>query len=502
MPRPPRAASIRFPRPRRLVLLAALTVSAGCSVGPDYERPATPPAPATWREVDAGQAAVAPDWWHSFGSDELDRMITKAASDNYDIKAAMARIRQAEAQVEVSASPLFPTISGSGSGTRTKSATSSTGNKNGQTGFASSGINPISNNFSTKLQATYQLDFWGANRDALASSKALLDYSRFDRQTVLLSTLSSVASDYFQVLALRDRLALAHQSLDSAKEVLRGIQAQARAGTATEVDIANQVTVVEQENALIPTLEQTLAQQVDALAILLGVLPENLHIEGTSLAGLKEPVVTAGLPSTLLERRPDVASAEANLISANALLKQAIANEYPTISMTVSGGYQSSMIDTLINPQSRLWSLGTSISQTFFDGGKLFGLSAQQRGKVEEMAADYQKAVVSAFSNVEDALVAVRRTREARDAQAAVTAAAERALKGTLAQFQRGTVTTINVLDAQRTLFSAQDTLAQDRLAYMQSMVTLYQALGGGWTVKTENPTEADAAPPATDERS
>ncbi|MDG3442974.1 efflux transporter outer membrane subunit [Nitrospirillum amazonense] len=496
-----RHRSSRFPlssvakRPLLIFLMAgALT---GCTVGPDYERPETP-QPAAYRETVTGDAAkdatlrteIAADWWRQFKSPELDSLIARVASNNFDVRAAVARIRQAEGTVDEQRSTLFPTVTASAGRTRSQTGGGTTTVSNGN--FITR--NNISSNYSAKLSASYELDFWGKNRSAFESAKASLNYSRYDKQTVLMTAIATVATDYFQALAYKDRLALARQSLRDAEDVLRGIQARARAGTATDVDVANQVNVVEGERAAIPQYEQSLAQQIDALAVLVGVLPEQLKIEGTTLSGLAEPEVAPNLPSTLLTRRPDVASAEAQLIAANATLRSVIAQQYPSLSLTGSYGYQNESLGDLFNPASKLWSLGTSLSQTVFDAGNLQAQSDVQRARVEELAADYQKAVVTAFSDVEDALAGVRYTRDIRGAQEKATASADVALRGTTGQFQRGTADMVSVLTAQRTLFSAQDSLVQSRLNYLTSIVTLYRVLGGGWSVE-QTEAQADTAP-------
>ncbi|MBB6252208.1 efflux transporter outer membrane subunit [Nitrospirillum iridis] len=491
-----RHRSSRFPlssvaRPALMACLLGGALTA-CTVGPDYQRPDTP-QPAAYRETVTGdvgkdaalRAEIAADWWRQFNSPELDGLIARVSSSNFDVRAAVARIRQAEGTVDEKRSSLFPSVTGDLGRTRSRSGGTTT------SGGTRTSINST---YSAQLSASYELDFWGKNRSALESAKASLDYSRYDKQTVLMTAIATVATDYFQALAYKDRLALARRSLQDAEDVLRGIRARAQAGTATAVDVANQVNVVEGERAAIPQYEQSLAQQIDALAVLVGVLPEQLKIEGTTLNSLAQPEVAPNLPSTLLARRPDVASAEAQLIAANATLRNVIAQQYPSLSLTGSYGYQNSSLSDLFNPASKLWSIGSSLSQTVFDAGNLQAQSDVQRARVEELAADYQKAVVTAFADVEDALAGVRYTRDIRSAQEKATASADEALRGTTGQFQRGTADMVSVLTAQRTLFSAQDSLVQSRLNYLTAIVTLYRVLGGGWSVE-QTQAAADNAP-------
>jgi multidrug efflux system outer membrane protein len=465
-----------------LALALALPV-AGC-VGPSYERPPIE-VPQAWRESDAANPAaeISPDWWRGFASDELNRLIERASTASFDIRAATARIRQAEAQAEISGASLFPTLNASASGTRTKSPSTRLGTSS--TGAPVQSDTRITNSFRTSLSAAYELDFWGKNLNAARAGRASLLATRYAGQTVRMTTLSTVATTYFQILALRERVALARAQLVDAEDVLRGIELRARVGVATELDVAQQRTLVEGERAAIPALERQLSQQIDSLGVLLGMLPQQITIDGQTLDGIAAPAVEVGLPSTLLNRRPDVAQAEEELIAGNANLRTAIASLFPSVSLTATGGYSSQMLDTLINPASRLWSIGTSLAQTIFDGGRLSGQVSQQRGRVEELTANYQKAVVQAFSDVEDALSAVRRSAEQRAAQEKVTEAAAEAYRAAEFRLRAGTIDTTTLLDAQRTLFNAKDSLANARLDYLQTIVTLYRVLGGGWSVQT-----------------
>lgn len=467
----------------RLLCFALAVPLAGC-IGPAYERPPIE-VPQAWREGDqTGPAAeVAPDWWRGFASDELNRLIERASTASFDIRAATARIRQAEAQAQISGASLFPSLNAGASGTRTKSPSTRLGTSS--TGAPVQSDTRITNSFRASVSAAYELDFWGKNLNAARAGRAGLLATRHAGQTVRMTTLVTVATTYFQILALRERLALARAQLVDAEDVLRGIELRARVGVATVLDVAQQRTLVEGERAAIPALERQLIEQIDSLAVLLGLLPQQIAIEGKSLDGIAAPRVEAGLPSALLNRRPDVAQAEEELIAGNANLRTAIASLFPSISLTGTGGYSSQMLDTLINPTSRLWSLGTSIAQTLFDGGRLSGQVSQQRGRVDELTANYQKAVVQAFADVEDALAAVRFSAEQRQAQERVTEAAAEAYRAAEARLRLGTIDTITLLDAQRTLFQAKDNLANARLDYLQTIVTLYRVLGGGWSVQT-----------------
>jgi NodT family efflux transporter outer membrane factor (OMF) lipoprotein len=337
------------------------------------------------------------------------------------------------------------------------------------------------NAYSPLLNASYELDFWGKNRAALASATASANASRYDRTTVELGVLAGVASTYFQALELRDRLAIADANFANASKILHGLQLEAHAGIATALDVAQQETVVATVNATIPPLRQQLRQSLDALAILLGSTPEAINVTHGSLDELGQPPVRPGLPSELLTRRPDVASAEAQLIAANANIAAARAAFFPSISLTASGGYASPALAALVTPATQVWSIGAGLTQPIFEGGALLGQYRLAKGHYEELLADYHKAVISALSNVEDSLTAVQQTADQVQRQQQATATAERAYEFAQRQMRAGTINVLTLLNTETALFSARDALAQAKFAHLQALVQLYQALGGGW---------------------
>jgi NodT family efflux transporter outer membrane factor (OMF) lipoprotein len=459
--------------PIRGAVLAAALVSglSACSLGPHYHRPDIP-APAAWRNAEAGATepaeTVAPDWWRGFGSERLNQLVSSARSANDDLAAAVARVREADAQARIAGAPLLPQVSASFQATRARSPSSSGG-------FATG------NDFNPLLSASYALDFWGKNRAAAEAAKELANASRFDRATVDLTIVTGVANTYFTALELRDRLKIAQSNLDTAKSVLNGLQTDAQVGTANALDVAQQATVVATLDAAVPPLQQQLAQTIDALAILAGSEPESLDVDSGALADLSLPTVGPGLPSKLLARRPDVAGAEAQLIAANADIAQARAAFFPTISLTAGGGYESGALSNLFNPANRVFSLGGGLTQPIFEGGALRGQSDYAKARYAELLADYHKAVISAFGNVEDALTALRQTAEQENREREAVAAARRAYDFAQKQLHAGTINVLTLLNTESALFSAQDALAQVQLAHLQALVGLYNALGGGW---------------------
>lgn len=433
----------------------------------------------------AAEAAVPPlDWWRGFRSRELTEIIEAARSANLDIAAAVARIVQADAQARIAGAPLLPGVNLNGSATRSR-ASQSTAGSSGASGASER------DNLSATLTASYEIDFWGKNRSALRAVEETAVASRYDREVVGLTTVVSAANAYFQVLAAQDRLQAARENLQSANRVLDLIRQRVHAGTASALDTAQQESLVNTLRAAIPPLEQTLNQSRNALAVLMARSPESVHVRGGSLRSITIPRVTPGLPSELLAQRPDIREAEAKLAAANANVENARAQMLPSITLTGEGGYQSAVLKVLLRPESALYSLGAGLTQPIFDGLRLQGNLDLQKGRQDELLQNYRKAVISGFADVENALDGIRQTALRERLQGAVVTSSRRAFEIAEQRLREGTVDLVTVLQTQQTLYQAQDTLAQARLAHIQAIVSLYQALGGGWLPK---PVEASNA--------
>lgn len=468
------------PSPRLGRLCAALCLSlSACSLGPDYVRP-TGLVPAALRET-APAAPVWPskDWWHGFNSPDLDNLVADAETGSFDIQAAIARVRQADAQVRISGAPLLPSL-----GATAQQSWTRTGSRIGGSGYTETRTSQL------QASASYELDLWGRVAATRDSAEASALFSRYDQQTVALTTLSSIASTWFSALAFEDRLAVAQRNLRDAEEILRAIQARLDAGTASALDVTQQGALVAGLRASIPAFRSNAQQQVNALGVLVGKLPEDIRVSAGTLNTLSLPEVAPGLPSDLLLRRPDIAAAEANLLAANANIREARANFYPQITLTGSGGWESTALSTLFGPTSVLASAAASATQSIFDNGLKRGQYELAQGKYDELVADYRKTVVQAFTDVENALTAYRyATEQERLEQDAVTVA-QRAADIAREQVLAGTSDIVTALQAQNTLFSDLDTLAQVRLSRFQALVSLYKALGGGWTISDTPPPE------------
>jgi NodT family efflux transporter outer membrane factor (OMF) lipoprotein len=315
-------------------------------------------------------------------------------------------------------------------------------------------------------------------------------FSRFDQQTVALTVVTNVANTWFTALSLADRLDVARRNLAAADSTLAVIRGRFDAGTASALDIAQQQALADGERALIPSFISQAQQQLLALGILVGEPPESITATPGTLTSLELPPVASGLPSELLRRRPDIASAEAQLIAQNFNIKVARAAFFPTLQLTASAGYQAQALNQLVTPGGALASLTQGLTLPIFDGGTLRGQLDQAKGRYDELLADYRKAVVQAFTDVDTALTALRYATEQEALQRVAVDSAGRAATIARAQMEAGTVDITTVLTAETTLFSDEDTLVQVRLARVQALLNLYKALGGGWT-KADQPVNA-----------
>ena len=461
-------------QPSASVLMGgAAVLLVGCSVGPTYKRPDIPP-PAQWQETagdaHAAKSSVWPDaeWWHGFGSTTLDELIAEAERNNDDLAGAIARVQEADQQARIAGAALLPSLDAGINASRQREFVTGEGTK-------------LFNEFNPELTASYEIDFWGKNRATRDAARAAAAASRYDQQSVALTVISSVATTYFQALELRDRLEVAQQNLDNGEAILKGFKLEQTAGTATGLDVAQQETAVALLNAAVPPLQQQFRQTVHALAVLIGKTPESVDVEAGTLTQLSSPAIVEGLPSQLLSRRPDVAEAEQNLIAANADITVARAALFPDIQLTAGGGYESTALAGLVSPANQVYSVAAGLTQPIFHGGALRAQVAFSKARYTELLTTYHKTVLTAFSNVEDALVATQQTAELQKRQQEAVTTAKRAFEFAERQMSAGTVNILTVLNTENALFSAQDQLVQDNFLRLQALVDLFTALGGGW---------------------
>jgi multidrug efflux system outer membrane protein len=462
--------------------MGIVSMLTGCDIGHDYKRPSLD-VPEAYRATPQTAAAAWPSaaWWQGFHSPDLNTLIEEAQAQNFDIAAAIARVRQADAQVRIAGAPLLPTISGSASASWQHEGINTGTTLVSNNGRIGSNSSFDFHSYSAGLSASYELDFWGRNRAARQSAVASSMFSRFDQQTVALTVVTDVANTWFTALSLADRLAVARGNLADAEHTLAVIRGRFDAGTANQLDIAQQESLVAGVRATIPSFISQMEQEIIALGILTGQPPERISVRPGTLTTLALPLVASGLPSELLARRPDVASAEAQLVAQNFSITVARAAFFPSIQLTASAGYAAPALNQLITPGGALASLTEGLTLPIFDGGTLRGQLDLAKGRYDELLADYRKAVVQAFTDVDTALTAWRYATEQETLQAIAVEAARRAATIAQAQMEAGTVDITTVLTAEETLFSAEDLLVQVRLARAQALLNLYKALGGGW---------------------
>jgi len=454
---------------------------AGCILGSEKPDPALE-IPNKYqygpRRPDAALPAL--DWWREFRSAELTTLMEAAQTDNLDIAAAVARIIQADAQAKIAGAALLPVVDANGSVTRSRAPQNSTGGTSLRGGAESTIYN-------ANLSASYEIDFWGKNRAAQLASEQTSVATRFDRDVVALTAMATVANTYFLAVGTQERLRIAHDNVAAASRVLDLVRQRQQVGTASQLDVAQQQSLVATQRATIPPLEITLRQSLAQLAVLVGRAPESITVAGGGLRAIRIPPVTPGLPSDVLRQRPDVREAEAQLSSANYSVESAKAAFFPSIQLTGTRGFESAALSTLFGPGAWYYNMAASVTQPIFDGFLLQGQLELARGRQVELLQDYRKAVLSAFSDVEQALIAVRQQAERERLQTEVVRSARQAFDLSQQQLREGTIDLITVLTTQQTLFQAEDTLAQVRIARLQAVVGLFQALGGGWPPKAAN---------------
>lgn len=471
-----------------LVSVALAALLAGCSTSPPVPiKPDDMPKAFTAPQVPATTEQISADWWKSFSSDELNGFVDVAAKDNLDLAVAVARVQQAQAQTGEAWAALFPAVDLSGSAKRQGSKTPTAGG----------GLAGTYNTFGLGANASYELDFWGEAQDNIRAARENARSAIYDRELVALTTTADVANTYLAVLALRQRVTIAEQNIDAAKRIMAITQAKYQNGTLSNLELSQQQAQIDSEEATIPALQEQEREQRYALAILLGRAPEGFDVQAKSLEGIAIPPVEPGMPATLLARRPDIAEAEATLRSAHANVDAARAAFLPAIGLTGSGGYASPQLASLINPSNLAWSVGASLLQTIFDGGKLSSQNDYAKAVEAEQVATYRKTVLSALSDVETELGSVSSLVDQEKLTTDEVKNDAEAFRVSELQYRQGVADPLAVLQAEQALFTSEDMLVQVKLARLQAGIGLYRALGGGWTVDANKnePTRNDFMP-------
>jgi outer membrane protein, multidrug efflux system len=462
---------------RSAVAISALigwAFAAGCAVGPNYHRPAvqTPaafPALSDASPVNAQTASYADlPWWQVFQDPQLQELIRTALKQNYDMQIATERINAARAEVVITRSSLFPQVSGNGDFSGGKEY-------NFQTRY----------NFLTlTADAAFQLDFFGKLRRATEAARAQLLATEDAKQTVALTLVSDLASDYFNLLQLDLQLQIAHDTVSTQQDSVKLTNLRLAHGVATKLDVLQAQQTLDTANAQVPDFERQIAQEEDAISILLGDYPHPITRGRPLVEQVLPPEVPPGLPSSLIERRPDIREAEQNLVAANAEIGVAKAEFFPQVSLTGSGGGafgRSTAFTDLMSSQLGIWSYGANVSQPIFTGGALRGNLRLAKSQDQQALLAYRQTIQRAFGDVSDALIGYQKLHEVRARDQDTVADLQESVRLSNLRYTGGTTAYLEVLDGQRALFAAELELAQARGAEYQSLVQLYRALGGGW---------------------
>jgi multidrug efflux system outer membrane protein len=432
----------------------SLALSA-CSLAPNYQRPQMA-IPAGWSSgVGAGQQNNLP-FWQDLGSDELNRLIDNVLAQNLDLEAALHRIEQARAQAKVAAAPLYPTVNASGSASRTF--------QNPQDKNAAGGGANIS----------YEVDLWGKNRNQAKSADYRIDASQFDREALRLVVTSDATNFYSQILSLNDRVRIAEFNLKNAEEILRIVEARFNAGSVSGLEVSQQRVAVNNFRTALASLIEQRSTTANALAILLGLAPQNYTVSTAQLTSLKMPAVSLTPPATLLTARPDIESSEAGLRAANADIGAARAAFFPSLTLSAS----TVIAAGFGNPAAAASSIASSLLAPIFTGGQLTGNLENVTARQKELAVTYQKTVLTAFQEVEDALAALKGANDRAEIARSSVIESQNAYNIAKAQFDAGAIDYLNLLDTQRSLYQAQDSQIAINQAQFQSFVQLRKAMG------------------------
>ena len=510
---------------RSLTALATAFLLTGCMVGPKYHGP-PPEASADipikykngsggdghWRGARPSDTEGAGDWWRVFSDPTLNRLETQAYTANQNVRLAVDRIDDAAAQVQIAAADLYPNVNLASSATRSR--TSSTGpytperlvgSTSSLTGGSSTGrstpvftgsngpvlvgqpISYTSWNFENPAQMRWELDLFGRIRRNVEAARAQTEQAKADLAATLLSVTANVATDYFTLRALDAQVVILENTIATRQGALQIAEERFEAGLVGELDVARAQSEVASEQAELANVQRSRAEMENAIATLAGELASNLHLPPGAIA-YSPPRIPAGLPSRLLERRPDIASAERSVAAANARIGAAIAAFYPDVTINGATGFETANIGDIFAGQSLIWSLGPSITVPIFEGFRLKAGLRSAKAQYRETVDNYRNQVLSAFEDVENALADIRKLADQYEAQERAVDAAKRTLDLSEQQYDKGAVTYLDVLDAERTLLSDEQIAAQLAGSRLQATVQLIKAIGGRWEREFSRP--------------
>ncbi|WP_161812139.1 efflux transporter outer membrane subunit [Steroidobacter agaridevorans] len=448
---------------KRAVAVAVLGVLAGCSLTPTYERPSAD-LPESWVDQAVAATSDSPSEWNDLFKDaELQQLMSEALAANHDLAAAATRIEQAKATAKMASSRLVPYATMSVGGSRQKEL-------NGARSLASSD--------DSQLSVSYELDLWGGNRANVQAAAARVAAREYDMESTRLVLQADVASYYFQTLALKDRLAIAQKNLEAARSLMSLVEVRYDKGAASGLDVAQQRTALLNIEAEVPQLQQSLTETQSALALLLGRVPQDFTVRTQTLADTQLPSIAAGQPGDLLQRRPDVRAAEADLVAANADIGVARAALYPNMELSATGV----VTNWLTGGSASVASLAASLTQVLFAGGELRGQVQLADASRRELVETYLQTVLTSVKEVNDSLSAVSTADQRTLLLTQTVEQAQLALRLATTRYQAGSDDLLTVLESQTSQLNAEDSLVQARLARVNASITLFKALGGGWS--------------------
>jgi NodT family efflux transporter outer membrane factor (OMF) lipoprotein len=512
---------------------AGLAVLAGCNFAPHYDPPKTTPAAAYkeavpggdaaaqgWKIAEPRDAALRSNWWESYGDQQLNELESRVVISNQTIIAAEASYRAAYALVLEAQAQLFPTLDLDPSVTREKSSAALAGIGGGSTTAAPTTTTPATgsttttstttatgaaaipsgsslthNVFAFPLEASYQIDLWGSIRNTVAENRFAAQASAAQLANALLSTQSTLAQDYFQLRVADEQRRILETTVGDYQESLRLVRTLVKNGVDSDADIASAESALESAMAQETDVGVARAQYEHAIAVLIGVSPSEFSIPYRRL-NQTLPAIPVGMPSDLLERRPDIAAAERQVAQSNAQIGVARAAFFPSLTLSASGGYESTALSNLFSLPNRFWSVGPSVAQILFDGGAHRAALMQAHALNDSQVATYRQTVLSAFQSVEDNLAALRILSTELSQAHKATEAARRAVELTVVLYRNGVDSYVQVITAQNAFLTARETELQIQLRQLTASVTLINDLGGGWSVSDLSQTEAMAKHP------
>lgn len=453
---------------KTLSLLLMSTFLASCNLAPDYSRPSVG-VPAQWSDSrTAGQDTprLAFDWWKSFGSDELNQMMGEALNNNLELRAAFQRVRQSRASLQVARASLLPSVDASANLSNDRSIRGDSGPTERDT------------NFNGGLNINYELDLFGANRNSADASREEFYSAKYQYDALALVIMGDVSQTYFNILSAREREKISRQNLENAREILRIVEARFEAGAASGLEVAQQRSSMASFEAALASIQEEISIYENALAVLLGYPPKSVQVAKTDLTDLRIPEIDPAQPSILLERRPDIASAEADLRAANADIGAARAAFFPSVDLGLG---LTALAAPISNSMTSGLTSSSSLLAPIFSGGSLLGNLSLTKARQTELVENYRLTVLTSFQEVEDAITAEKASAQRETSYREAVEQAQKAYDISMLRYRAGSIDFQTVLDSQAQLLQAQQNYSLSRNERLNAAVDLFKALGGGW---------------------